>query len=184
VGRARGRAAGRQGRAQEGGWPSTRYITFSPVRGPGRGGSAGLTSRAYTYTEIDTTGQAEVAGRWEGRKEGGRWWRFHGLFRAHTSNHVRAFAGLSTYFRASAGDFDEWTGETRWRREKRKKLGWEREPRQKCRGRRPRLRSTSKGSPRGERANGLAESLDVLSEVFDIRKIIWRGRHATLEEER
>jgi len=47
-----------------------------------------------------------------------------------------------------------------------------------------RLRSTSKGSPRGERANGLAESLDVLSEVFDIRKIIWRGRHATLEEER
>lgn len=83
---------------------------MQPVRGPGRVGARGRRLK-HTYTHVST---ASVRPRWRkggkegGREEGGRW-RFHGLFRAHTFNHVRAFARFSTYFR-EPGDFDEWSG--------------------------------------------------------------------------
>lgn len=98
------------------------YNIYS-VRDSGRAGRAGRTTRARAYVHTCaqkyTRARAPVRTplvkrRWrkggkEGRKEGG--WRFHGLFRAHTSNHVRAFTGFSTDFR-EPGDFDEWNGET------------------------------------------------------------------------
>jgi len=181
--------AGEDGRARGGGWPSTRYITGA---WPGTRRERG-TNVQSVHIHGDRHHWSGRGGGKVGRKEGGRWWRFHGLFRAHTSNHVRAFYLLS---RASAGDFDEWSGETRWRREKRKKFGREREPRQKCRGRRRRRRAgrlcareKSHGYGRRQRVTARrkgergGKSLDVLSEVFDIPKIICADA-ATLEEER
>lgn len=101
------RAAGCEGggRAREGvGWPSIRYITST------RYGCAGATDQH--------TPPVRPTSRWWKRWVGGRW-RFHGLFRAHTSNHVRAFAGFSTYFR-EPGDFDEWSGEMSVSRKKKR----------------------------------------------------------------
>lgn len=116
MGRARGRAVGPcragPGRGLRRGWSSARgwvaihpAYNIHPVRDPGRTGVRGRSAH--------TSGQTEVVERWKGGR-----WRFHGLFRAHTSNHVRAFARLSTYFRVP-GDFDEWCGEMyRHRRKK------------------------------------------------------------------
>lgn len=144
-----------------------------PVQDPGRTGVRG------TIT-AHTSGQTEVVERWKGGR-----WRFHGLFRAHTSNHVRAFARLSTYFRV-LGDFDEWCGEMYRRRGKKKcaknvAKGWwqlanaRSREKSRRRGRRQRVAMRRKGERGGK-------SLDVLSEVFDIRKMICanaRGRAST-----
>lgn len=145
-----------------------------PVRDPGRTGCAGRSAH--------TSGQTEVVERWKGGR-----WRFHGLFRAHTSNHVRAFAGLSIYFRV-LGDFDEWCGEMYRRRGKkcarnvvngRRQLANARSrEKSRRRGRRQRVAMRRKGERGGK-------SLDVLSEVFDIPKMICanaRGRTTVREK--
>lgn len=111
MGRARGRAV--PGRGLRKGWSSARgsWVAIHPVYNIYPVWVCGCDRPAHTTGQTDV----EVVERWKGGR-----WRFHGLFRAHTSNHVRAFAEFSTYFR-EPGDFDEWSGEMYRRRGKKKR---------------------------------------------------------------
>jgi len=176
-----GRAAGRQGHP---------VYNIQPVRGPGRGGSAGRTSRAYTYTETDTTGQAEVAERWEGRKEGGGG-DSTGCFVLTRPTTCE----LSTYFRERAPVILTSGAARRVGAAKRGKNSGGRESRDKSvadggvAGERgdfaPARRVTAtvdvKGLPRGERANGVGNHWTFCQRCLIFRKSFAR---TPLEEER